>query len=100
MVEWVFRTSKSKIRYGGTMDLEMRPVHVRLASRARGHALVIILSYKIMPVTEEGDWWAEAVRPQALSLVVGVCTHTPSSSLRASGHTALHPPLITGGTER
>ena len=26
----------------------MRPVHVRLASRTRGHALVIMLSYKIV----------------------------------------------------
>ena len=41
LVEWAFRTSK-------TMELEMRPVHVRLASRTRGHALVIMLSYKIV----------------------------------------------------
>ena len=40
LVEWAFRTSK-------TIELEMRPVHVRLASRTRGHALVIMLSYKI-----------------------------------------------------
>ena len=30
------------------------------------------------------------MRPQALSLLVRVCTHTPSPSLRACGHTALH----------
>jgi hypothetical protein len=54
-VEWVFRTGKSKIRYGRTMQLEMRPVHVRLASRTRGHALVIMLSYKIVQVAEGGD---------------------------------------------
>ena len=41
LVEWAFRTSK-------TMQLEMRPVHVRLASRTRGHALVIMLAYKIV----------------------------------------------------
>ena len=41
LVEWAFRTSK-------TMELEMRPVHVRRASRTRGHALVIMLSYKIV----------------------------------------------------
>ncbi len=41
MVEWAFRTRK-------TMELEIRPVHVRLASRTRGHALVIMLSYKIV----------------------------------------------------
>ena len=55
MVEWAFRTSKSKIRYGGTMQLEMRPVHVRLARRTRGHALAIILSYKIVQVAFFGD---------------------------------------------
>ncbi|EQD52879.1 hypothetical protein B1A_12573, partial [mine drainage metagenome] len=41
LVEWAFRTSK-------TVQLEMRPVHVRLASRTRGHALVIMLAYKIV----------------------------------------------------
>ena len=41
LVEWAFRTSK-------TVELEMRPVHVRLARRTRGHALVIMLSYKIV----------------------------------------------------
>ena len=41
LVEWAFRTSK-------TMELEMRPVPMRLASRTRGHALVIMLSYKIV----------------------------------------------------
>jgi len=32
LVEWAFRTSK-------TVQLEMRPIYVRLASRTRGHAL-------------------------------------------------------------
>ncbi len=41
MVEWAFRTSPGA-------PGEMRPVHVRLASRTRGHALVIMLSYKIV----------------------------------------------------
>ena len=41
LVEWAFRTAK-------TTELELRPVHVRLASRTRGHALVIMLSYRIV----------------------------------------------------
>lgn len=41
LVEWAFRTSK-------TVELEMRPVHVRLASRTRGHALVVMLAYPIV----------------------------------------------------
>jgi hypothetical protein len=41
LVEWAFRTSK-------TAELEMRPIHVRLASRTRGHALVVMLAYRIV----------------------------------------------------
>jgi hypothetical protein len=41
LVEWAFRTSK-------TVELEMRPIHVRLASRTRGHALVVMLAYRIV----------------------------------------------------
>ena len=40
LVEWAFRTSK-------TVELEMRPVNVRLESRTRGHALVVMLAYLI-----------------------------------------------------
>lgn len=41
LVEWAFRTSK-------TVQLEMRPIHVRLATRTRGHALVVMLAYRII----------------------------------------------------
>ena len=40
-VEWAFRTSK-------TVQLEMRPVNVRLARRTRGHVLVVMLAYRIV----------------------------------------------------
>ena len=49
LVEWAFRTSK-------TVELEMRPIHVRLASRTRGHALVVMLAYLI--VQELAERWA------------------------------------------
>jgi transposase len=39
-VEWAFRMSK-------TVELEMRPVHVRLAERTSAHALVVMLAYRI-----------------------------------------------------
>lgn len=39
-VEWAFRTSKSV--------LQMRPIYVRLASRTRGHALVVMLAYRLI----------------------------------------------------
>ena len=39
-VEWAFRTSK-------TVELELRPIHVRLASRTRGHVFVVTLAYRL-----------------------------------------------------
>ena len=50
LVEWAFRTSK-------TVQLEMRPIHVRLAGHTRGHALVVMLAYKI--VQELADRWRD-----------------------------------------
>lgn len=41
LVEQAFRTSK-------TVELEMRPIHVRLARRTRGHALVVMLGYHLV----------------------------------------------------
>ena len=49
LVEWAFRTSK-------TVQLEMRPVNVRLESRTRGHALVVMMAYWI--VNELSSLWA------------------------------------------
>jgi transposase len=40
LVEQAFRTSK-------TVELEMRPVNVRLEKRTRGHAFVVMLAYRI-----------------------------------------------------
>jgi transposase len=41
LVEWAFRTSK-------TVQLEMRPINVRLESRTHGHAFVVMLAYKVV----------------------------------------------------
>ncbi len=49
-VEWAFRTSK-------TAELEIRPIHVRLADRTRGHALVVMLAYQI--VQELANRWKD-----------------------------------------
>ncbi len=43
-------------RIGKTVELELRPIHVRLASRTRGHALVVMLAYRI--VRELADRWS------------------------------------------
>ena len=48
-VEWAFRTSK-------TVNLEMRPIHVVLESRTRGHAFVVMLAYRI--IQELSQRWA------------------------------------------
>ena len=65
-VEWAFRTSK-------TVQLEMRPIHVRLASRTRGHALVVMLSYKI--VQELAGRWRDidATVPEGLDELKTLC---------------------------
>ena len=41
LVEQAFRISK-------TIELEMRPIHVRLEARTRGHAFVVMLAYRIV----------------------------------------------------
>jgi hypothetical protein len=41
LVEWAFRESK-------TVHLEIRPVNVRLKTRTRGHAFVVMLAYSII----------------------------------------------------
>ncbi|MEI8167531.1 MAG: IS1634 family transposase, partial [Chloroflexales bacterium] len=49
LVEKAFRTSK-------TVQLELRPIHVRLATRTRGHVFVVMLAYRI--VRELGRCWS------------------------------------------
>ena len=65
-VEWAFRTSK-------TMGLEIRPIHVRLADHTRGHALVVMLAYKIMQ--ELANRWKdiELTVPEGISELSQVC---------------------------
>jgi hypothetical protein len=50
LVEQAFRTIK-------TVELEMRPVNVRLENNTRGHALVVMLAYRI--VKELAERWRE-----------------------------------------
>ena len=48
-VEWAFRTGK-------TAHLELRPIHVRKENRTRGHALVVMLAYRL--IQELARRWA------------------------------------------
>jgi len=50
MVAWAFRTSK-------TPQLEIWPIHVRLATRTRGHVFVVMLAYRI--VAELAGRWGD-----------------------------------------
>jgi len=50
LVESAFRTSK-------TVELELRPIHVRLAKRTRGHVFVVMLAYRI--VRELARRWSD-----------------------------------------
>lgn len=50
LVEQAFRTSK-------TVQLEMRPIHVRLATRTRGHVFVVMLAYRI--AMELAKYWRQ-----------------------------------------
>jgi len=67
LVEWAFRTSKSK-------QLEIRPVNVRLESRTRGHAFVVMMAYRI--VKELATLWAplDLTVPEALSELDALCS--------------------------
>ena len=51
LVEQNFRTSK-------TVELEMRPVHVRLESSTRGHALVVMLALRLIQALQKA-WSGE-----------------------------------------
>ena len=67
-VEWAFRTSK-------TVELEMRPIHVRLEDHTRGHALVVMLAYRL--VAELAQRWAslnETVE-EAIEELSTLCAH-------------------------
>ena len=67
LVEWAFRTSK-------TVQLEMRPVNVRLENRTRGHAFVVMMAYRI--VKELAYLWAslDLTVQEALSELDALCS--------------------------
>lgn len=66
-VEWAFRTSK-------TVHLELRPIHVRLASRTRGHCFVVMLAYQI--AQELARRWQEInlTVPEGIDELETLCT--------------------------
>ncbi len=65
-VEWAFRTAK-------TTHLEMRPLYVRLATRTRGHALVVMLAYRL--VQELASRWnsVDLTVQEGIDLLAKLC---------------------------
>jgi len=107
LVEWAFRTSK-------TVQLEMRPVNVRLESRTRGHAFVVMMAYCI--VKELSSIWAnldvtvqeglkelDALCSTEIAIAGGGCFHripeprTLSQQLLAAANVALPSVLPSKG---
>jgi transposase len=66
LVEQNFRTSK-------TVELEMRPVHVRLESSTRGHVLVVMLAHRLIQELQH-CWAAENLTVQeAINELSSLC---------------------------
>ncbi len=67
LVEWAFRTSK-------TVELEMRPVNVRLESRTRGHAFVVMLAYIIARELARRWRTIDATVQEGIDELASLCT--------------------------
>jgi len=79
LVEWAFRTSK-------TVQLEMRPIHVRLANRTRAHAFVVMLAYRI--IKELASCWRsiDLTVEEALQELDALCVTEVSIAGKGSYH--------------
>ena len=89
LVEQAFRTSK-------TVELELRPIHVRLKARTRAHAFVVMLAYRLVEVLADrwraldvtvGEGIAALAQLCAIDVTIGGQTHcaqvpTPRDLLR------------------
>jgi len=68
-VEWAFRTCK-------TAFLEIRPVYVRLESRTRGHAFVVMLAYMLVKRLAESWRHLDLTVEDALQELAQLCVTT------------------------
>ena len=68
-VEWAFRTSK-------TAHLECRPIHVRLATRTRGHVLVVMLAYRIVAELRRRWQTLDVTVEEGLGQLASLCSVT------------------------
>ena len=74
-VEWAFRTSK-------TTHLECRPIHVRLATRTRGHVLVVMLAYRIVAELRRRWQALDVTVKEGLDQLASLCSVTMIASDR------------------
>ena len=83
-VEWAFRTSKTTL-------LEARPVYVCLASRTRGHLLVVMLAYLL--VQELAQCWRglNLTVEEGLDELKSLCTTQVVVDGRSVLHNIPHP---------
>jgi hypothetical protein len=87
-VEWAFRTSK-------TVELEMRPVYLRLADRTSAHALVVMLAYRIIKELAEGWHSLNITVAEGLRQLETLCTIEVRIDGRASFNQIPQPrPLL------
>ena len=68
-VEWAFRTSK-------TTHLECRPIHVRPATRTRGHVLVVMLAYRIVAELRRRWQALDVTVKEGLDQLASLCSVT------------------------
>ena len=65
-VEWAFRTSK-------TVNLEIRPINVRLANRTRGHVFIVMLAYLIIQELKDKWYHLEMTVEEGLKELTTLC---------------------------
>jgi hypothetical protein len=76
-VEWAFRTCK-------TVHLEARPLYVRRASRTRGHALVVMLTYRLVAELARAWRHLDATVLEGIAALATLCTSEVSLAGQAS----------------
>jgi|WetSurSiteA1Bulk_404760.scaffolds.fasta_scaffold23404_1 hypothetical protein len=83
LVESAFRRSK-------TVHLELRPIHVRLATRTRGHVFVVMMAYRI--IQELAVRWRdlEVTVPEGINELASLCAQ--QVSLNGSRHNQVPRP--------
>ena len=87
LVESAFRSSK-------TVNLELRPIHVRLASRTRGHVFIVMLAYRIIQELAVRWLHLDVTVAEGIAELSTLCAHEVSfngKETRSSQQKGLRP---------